>query len=222
MGSRGLVETTHPRYIDIDALGRRNWTLQQTEEYLRTLDHEEAYVFDANNKMMYGLVGGKDSVGIPKEIMDLQGVTVTHSHPTGDAGFGGTLSINVRKNPITGKNEISGDIPVFARAGWKEMRATASGRGEMNYILRKGANARAQTFSNVMKGRMNTLERNMSSTYQKTISQLRKAGNTKSLATIRTEARQKSVGILNKAYKKTAAKYGIEYITRKTPYNYNR
>ena len=208
----GIHSTSRPNFIDIDGTGRANWTLAQTEEYLRTLNHEEAYAFDKDGKMIGGVRGGATSVGIPVGWMAMDGITVTHSHPVGSAGFGGTLSIN-----MDGKKAV-GDLPVFAKTNWKEIRATARGKGEMNYILRQNPNSRTQTFVNVMKGRMNTIEKNYRATYKTTFARvLKETGSSRAAA---RAARQRATGLLARQYKKTASKYGVEYITRKTPHEF--
>ena len=210
MGSRGMYESDSSKLKMIEP---KDWTLAQTEEYLRGLDHEEAYAFDKDGKMIGGVEGGKTSVGIPKEWMQMEGITVTHSHPTGADGFGGTLSINRHKD-----GSVSGDLPLFAKTKWKEMRATASGQGEMNYIFRQNDNSRTQALVNVMKGRMNTLQKNMRNVHKTIYEQELAKGRSKAAAL--KAARQRSVGILDRQYKKTASKYGVDYITRKTPHKF--
>ncbi len=194
----------HPKPIDISQMG--NMTLQQAEERIRNLGHEEMFIFDESGKVIAGYKGGKASVAFPASELNRQGVTVTHGHPKGAENFGGTLSPK--------------DVGNMLRSNWSEHRASASGQGEMNYIMRRTARADSQGLMNQMLKDANGLESRVNAEYSRARKAARAAGKTPLQA--EHEARQRAVGMLNRYYKNTMPKYGFDYVTRKTPYSYQR
>lgn len=192
--------------VPIDINEFQGQTLEQIERRLRNLEHEELFVFDKDGKIIEAYRGNKNSVCFRGEVIDYQDATVTHGHPKAAANFGGTFSFADMKNMLKSK--------------WAEHRATASGQGEMNYILRKTGNANPQGFYNQINRDYTRLKETMSDTWDISYHGAVKEGKSTKIA--RHEARQKTVGVLNKYYKETAPKFGYEYITRKTEYEYNR
>ena len=133
-------------------------------------------------------------------------VFVTHGHPKGAADFGGTFSFADVKNMLESK--------------WAEHRATASGQGEMNYIMRKGQGAKPKAFYNQINRDYKQIERYLSDRYTKAYDDALKDGKSKQSAI--HMARQMAVGYLNDYWRRTAPKFGYEFITRKKDYTYNR
>lgn len=198
-GSTGSVKA-----IDISKMG--NISLQDIENIIRNKNHEELYVFDKNNNLIAGYKGNSSSVAFPSNLLNQSGVTVTHGHPKGMAEFGGTFSFKDVNNMLNSK--------------WAEHRVTASGQGEMNYIMR----ATAKADSNGLRTRINRdytkLISNISKTYRDSYKQAVSSGKSRSQAM--HIARQSAVGTLNRYYKDVMPKYGYEYITRKESYRYGR
>ena len=191
--------------IPIDTSKIKDKSLQGIENRIRKLQHEEAFVFDANDNLVAGVSGGSSSVGIPKNWESMDGATVTHGHPTGNYGYGGALS--------------PADADLMASTKWKEVRAAANGQGEYNYIMRRtsksdNAGLKAQIAKDTPK-----LEQDIQSTFLKTFNNAIKAGKSKQSAS--HEAAQKATGIVDAYWKKTMPKFGFEYITPKKEYSYN-
>jgi hypothetical protein len=185
------------------------WTLERVEQRLRNLKHEELFVLDENDKIIAAYKGNRTSVAFPAELLDQKGLTVTHGHPKNGAeaaDFGGTFSF--------------ADMGNMLKSQWAEHRATASGQGEMNYILRKGKNAKPKQFYNQINRDYTRLNKEISDAYKAEYKKAKDSGVSTKQAQHR--ARQVSVGILNAYYKQTASKYGYEYITKKKEYKYNR
>lgn len=182
-------------------------SLQQIEERIRNLNHEELFVLDKDGKVVAAFKGNKDSVASPLDILTkYPNATVTHGHPKSAADFGGTFSLN--------------DVYNMTNSNWKEHRATASGKGEMNYIMRRTS----KSDSAGLRSKIQNDEQKILNTFVKTYSKGYNEADRKGLTgTARNRyARQKGVGTLNAYYKKTFEQYGFEYITRKTEYKYNR
>lgn len=182
------------------------YTLEQVENRLRNLKHEELFVFDENGKIIAAYKGNASSVEFPSSIQNVKGATVTHGHPKGAAEFGGTFSYADMKNMLDSQ--------------WKEHRATAAGQGEMNYILRKGKNANAKGFYNRLDADYPKMKASISKKYSDVYAREKKKGT--SVKQAEHIARQEAVGTLNAYYKKTASEYGYEYVNRKKKYKYNR
>lgn len=176
------------------------------EARIRNLKHEEMFVFDKDDKLIAAYKGGPTSVSFPSTLLQQEGITVTHGHPKSMANFGGTFSFADMKNMLNSK--------------WAEHRATASGQGEMNYILRKTSSSNAKGFYNQINRDYQRLVKEYTAKYISVRKTALANGATKAAAEHR--ARQEAVGTLNAYYKQTASKYGYSYVTRKTEYQYNR
>lgn len=181
-------------------------TLEDAERRIRNLKHEELFVFDKDGKLVEAYKGNSHSVSFPMSVLDYKGATVTHGHPKGAADFGGTFSFADVKNMLESK--------------WAEHRATASGQGEMNYIMRKGQGAKPKAFYNQINRDYKQIERYLSDRYTKAYDDALKDGKSKQSAM--HAARQMAVGYLNDYWRRTAPKFGYEFITRKKDYTYNR
>ena len=100
-------------------------TLEQIEGRIRNLKHEELFALDEKGKIVAAYKGDPHSVSFPADLTKVKGLTVTHGHPKSAKEFGGTFSFADMRNMLESK--------------WSEHRATASGQGEMNYILKRRA-----------------------------------------------------------------------------------
>lgn len=190
----------------MDVAKYQGWTLEQIERYLRGLGHEELFALDKDGNVIAAYKGGKTSVSFPVDLLQVDGATVTHGHPKSAEDFGGTFSFADMKNMLT--------------SSWAEHRATASGQGEMNYILRATSRANSKGFYNQINKDYTSIKSQMSDKYDSAYKSAIKSGASKQQALHR--ARQEAVGVLNRYYKDTASKFGYEYITRKEDYTYNR
>lgn len=189
--------------IDIDKF--KGWTLSQVEARLRTLDHEELFVFDKKGRIVAAFRGGKHSVPIPPGLKDIKNVVVTHGHPTVNVGgYGGTLSF--------------ADMGVMLNSKWAGFRATASGKGELNYIMRRGRKADPKAFLDQIDADKRALSTKATKTYNAAYKEALANGKSQKAAIF--IARQKQVGLFHAYYKENAAKYGFEYVARKDPYEY--
>lgn len=194
----GSVEVITDKY--------KNLTLEQTEKRLRNLTHEELVIFDKDGKVAAAYKGDRTSVSFDDKWINEKGAIVTHGHPKGTEEFGGTFSFADMKNMLN--------------SNWAEHRATASGQGEMNYIIRRTAKSNAKGFYSDINRNYDRLNNRMVRTRNSTFKRLRDEGASLSEAT--HAARQAMTGVLNSYYKKTAEKYGFEYINRKKDYKYGR
>ncbi len=183
-----------------------NYTLEQIERRIRNLRHEELFVINQDGKIEAAYKGNSSSVAFPDSLLKQKNVTVTHGHPKTRAEFGGTFSF--------------ADMANLLKSEWVEHRATASGQGEMNYIMRKTEKADAEGFYQQMNSDYVRLNSEMDEMWDNSFLEARKSGSTKKNAI--HIARQRAVGVLNKYYKEMATKYGYEYITRKEEYHYGR
>lgn len=190
--------------LDYKKLGLKS--LEDVEKRIRNIDHEELFVFDKDDKIIDAYKGDKDSVAFPTALLSETDATVTHGHPKGTAEFGGTFSF--------------ADINNMLDSQWKEHRATASGQGEMNYIMRRTANADSAGLRKRINQDIKKLENNLVNTYKQ--SYLSAIASNKSNEQALHIARQKAVGELNAYYKEVMPQYGFEYIVRKKNYKYNR
>lgn len=220
MGSRGESSASKKRMIDrlqgrggqqvpqpMDVKKFAGMSLQQIEERIRNLNHEELFVLDKDGKVVEEYKGEKDSVAFPSDILyKYPNATVTHGHPKSLEDFGGTLSLN--------------DVYNMLDSNWKEHRATASGKGEMNYIMRRTSKSDSIGLKNKISNEEQDIINKFAKKYSDGYNEANKQG-LKGKAKKRY-ARQKAVGVLNAYYKETFEKYGFEYITRKTEYKYNR
>ena len=219
MGGRGMSSPTQKdidrirgekgqkRPVPMDVSKFSGMTLQEVEERIRNLSHEELFVLDKNDNIVEAYRGNKDSVAFPTDVLiKYPDATVTHGHPKGTSDFGGTFSF--------------ADVYNMLDSNWKEHRATASGSGEMNYIMRRTSKANSAGLKSRMQKDEKKLIESFTKNYKNGYNEATKKGLT-GIARNRY-ARQKGVGTLNAYYKKTFEQYGFEYITRKTEYQYNR
>ncbi len=189
--------------IDIEQY--KGFSLEQIERRIRTLEHEELFALDRNGELIAAFKGGKDSVSFPADLLNVQDAIVTHGHPKGLEEFGGTFSF--------------ADIDNMLKSNWKEHRATASGQGEMNYIMRRTEKADTQGLRDRINKDYTLLKKAFKDTYKTEFKKALESGTEKHAKHV---ARQMAVGILNAYYKNTFEQYGYEYIVRKKDYKYNR
>lgn len=175
-------------------------TLQQIEDRIRGLGHEELFVIDKDGTILAAYKGNSDSVAFKHSELFRDGATVTHGHPKGAEGYGATFSPQ--------------DVLNMAASNWAEHRAAASGKSELNYIIRRNASntnkKSAALYSQVRK--------DMANLNAEMVKEARKAGGNLSAAS----RRQIYTGVLDRYWSKTLPQYGFDYITRKEGYNYNR
>lgn len=190
--------------VDISKI--KDKSLQGIENKIRQLKHEEAYIFDKNDKLVAGASGGNSSVGIPNNWGNLDGATVTHGHPVGKYNFGGTLSM--------------ADANLMANTKWGEMRAAASGKGEYNYIMKRTSKSDNSGLKNRIAKDSKNMEKNIADTYKKSYNKAIASGKSESKA--RHESAQKAVGLMQSYWRKTLPQYGFVFVTPKKEYNYGR
>lgn len=178
-------------------------TLDQTENLIRNKKREVLVVFNENGEAIKAYQGDAKSVAFPvAEAQKWKGCTVTHCHPKGIEGFGGTFSFADMRNAT-----------IFE---FGSHRACAAGQGEKNYILRTTNKARPMEFNRRiaadipwLRERMHEEVRNVKKAYHD------KTGDFKNYAHALHVARQRSVGFLNRYYRQTAEEYGYVYRTQK-------
>lgn len=211
MGGRGSWSETRKR-TTISTGGRRGrlnpmdidqfqgMTLQQIEDRIRGLKHEELFAVGADGSIVAAFKGNRNSVAFPHDLLLQPGITVTHGHPIGSEGYGGTFSF--------------ADVKNMAASNWAEHRAAASGTGEMNYIIRRNAK---------------TTEQNSRDLYARIVRdepairrQIKEAANRAGSNLSAARKRQIYTGILDRYYSEVLPQYNFEYVTRNKPYRYNR
>lgn len=187
-----------PKPMDVAQF--QGMSLQQIEDRIRGLDHEELFAIDKDGRVIQAYKGNSDSVAFYASLLSEPGITVTHGHPKGAEGYGGTFSIK--------------DIKNMASSDWAEHRASASGKGEMNYIARRTSKTTEKNsrdlFNQVTK---DTPELNRR--YNEAAAKVKG-----SLSASRR--RQIYTGILDRYWAETLPKFNFEYVTRSRPYKYNR
>lgn len=213
MGGRGSYSNTRKRSTIKTSSGRTGqrkpnpmnlsqfsgMTLQDIENRIRNLDHEELFVVDKNGDLVGAYKGLSDSVAFYASELTRDGATVTHGHPKGAEGYGATFSV--------------ADVLNMAASDWAEHRVAASGQGEMNYIIRRTSKTTQQNSKdlyNKIKKDQTKLESQMSAA----------ANKVKGLSD--TAKRQIYTGLLDRYYSTILPRYNFEYIKRKEPYKYNR
>lgn len=202
LDERGGQRVPHP--MDVSRFD--GWTLEQIESRIRNLAHEELFVLDESGAIVSAYRGNRSSVAFYAQEFNVEGATVTHGHPKGMQDFGGTLSFK--------------DVNNMAQSRWAEHRATASGQGEMNYIMRRTASSDASGLRAQIASDKPAIRANMKTTYDKAYNEARASGGSIGHAT--HVARQASVGVLNRYWKDTLPQFGYQYVTRKDPYHYGR
>lgn len=187
-----------PHPMDVSQF--QGMTLQEIEDRIRGLNHEELFVVGPDGKVVAAFRGNGNSVAFTRDELLRAGATVTHGHPKGGEGYGGTFSPQ--------------DVLNMASSNWTEHRAAASGRGELNYIIRRNSSNTPKKSEALYK----QLSRDMPSLDAEIRRQAKDAGKNLSAA----RRRQIYTGVLDAYYKKTLPKYGFDYVTRNKGYNYNR
>lgn len=215
MGGRGSYSATRRGSGDVrtssGGTGQRNahpmdvsdfegMTLQQIEDRIRKLGHEELFVLDADGTVLAAYKGNSNSVAFSRSELFRDGATVTHGHPKGAEGYGATFSPQ--------------DVLNMAASNWAEHRAAASGKNELNYIIRRNASNTEKKSSDLyarVKKDMPSLE-----------AEMRRQAQSASKKLSATGRRQIYTGVLDRYYSEVLPEYGFDYITRKKGYNYNR
>ena len=215
MGGRGSYSATRRGSGDVrtssGGTGQRNahpmdvsdfegMTLQQIEDRIRILGHEELFVLDADGSVLAAYKGNRNSVAFSRSELFRDGATVTHGHPKGAEGYGATFSPQ--------------DVLNMAASNWAEHRAAASGKNELNYIIRRNASNTEKKSSDLyarVKKDMPSLEAEMRRQAQSAGKKLSATGR-----------RQIYTGVLDRYYSEVLPEYGFDYITRKKGYNYHR
>lgn len=215
MGGRGSYSATRRGSGDVrtssGGTGQRNahpmdvsdfegMTLQQIEDRIRKLGHEELFVLDADGTVLAAYKGNRNSVAFSRSELFRDGATVTHGHPKGAEGYGATFSPQ--------------DVLNMAASNWAEHRAAASGKNELNYIIRRNASNTEKKSSDLyarVKKDMPSLEAEMRRQAQSAGKKLSATGR-----------RQIYTGVLDRYYSEVLPEYGFDYITRKKGYNYHR
>lgn len=185
--------------INVDIFGN----LYETEDMIRSLKHEVLVVFDGEGKAVKAYRGDATSVAFPvSEAETWKGYTVTHCHPKGAEGFGGTFSYADMRNATVYQ--------------FGSHRAVASGQGERNYILKPQQNADYMGLNRRIAKDIPHLDKEMKAAV-KEIRQQFETGNSeyKSKKHAVHIARQKAVGVLNAYYRAVAKQYGFVYRTQK-------
>lgn len=176
-------------------------TLYQAEEMIRKRKREVLVVFDKEGNPVKAYQGDATSVAFPvSEAETWKGYTITHNHPKGTEGFGGTFSFEDMRNATVYE--------------FGSHRAVAAGQGEKNYILIAGKNAKPMAFNRRIASDIPKLREVMRREAEK-IRERYKAGEYKNYGHAIHVARQKAVGVLNSYYRETAEKYGYIYRTQK-------
>ena len=192
--------------VPIDLKNIKDKTLEGVENRIRKLSHEEAFIFDKDDKLVAGVSGGNGSVGMPYSWGSMDGATVTHGHPVGKNDFGGTLSM--------------ADANIMASTNWKEMRAAANGQGEYNYIMRRTSKSDNNGLKKQIAKDSSKLGNDIKDTYIKTYNKALSAG--KSQTNAGHEAVQKATGVMQNYWRKTLPQYGFDFVTPKKEYHYGR
>ena len=214
MGGRGSFSGLLQSIDDVLGVGKKRGivkeiptdkfdTLEQSENLIRRMAREVLIVFDQNGKAVKAYQGDRTSVSFPvEEAKKWKGYTVTHNHPKGTEGFGGTFSFEDMRNAT-----------VFE---FGSHRAVAAGQGEYNYILRAGPDARPMELNRriasdipTLRERMREVSFEVRQSYRENKAKFNNYGHMLHIA------RQKSVGMLNSYYREVAEQYGYIYRTQK-------
>ncbi len=185
--------------IDLGQFG----SLTETENTIRSRKKEVLVVFDKSGRAIKAYQGGTHSVAFPvAEAEKWKGLTVTHNHPKGWEGFGGTFSWADMSNAT-----------VFE---FGSHRAVGCGQGEKNYVLQAGKDAKPMAFNRRIASDIPWLEEKMKEEVRNVKEQYKSGSKEyKNYGHAIHVARQKSVGVLNSYYRETAEQYGYIYRTQK-------
>ena len=176
---------------------------------------EHAALYDANGEPIVGYQGDEDSVALDSRVLRVPGGTMTHNHPDDD--FGGTLSM--------------ADLNVFARSQLKRIEAVSS-QGSL-YTITAGENVDRDGLRKWIRANQKLMQRNFSNSYKSALKKATtviksgvhegkvKLTNPKTGKAIYRDpmtpeqaanyARQYSVGMFDRMYKKAFDKFGISY-----------
>lgn len=174
-------------------------TLQEIEDSSRGLTKERLFALDKNGNVIAAYQGNETSVAFKGSLLFEKGATVTHNHPNGSEGYGGTFSF--------------ADVQNMAVSSWAEHRASASGKNEYNYIIRRTS----KTTTEDSKKLYNRIAKDQPM-LEKQISEAASKAKGVSAAS----KRQIYTGILDNYYAKVLPEYNFEYIARNKTYKYNR
>ncbi len=175
--------------------------LTETENIIRRKRREVLVVFDKDGRAIKAYQGDSTSVSFPvSEAQKWQGLTVTHNHPKGWEGFGGTFSYADMRNATVYE--------------FGSHRAVGCGQGEKNYILTAGKDAKPMAFNRRIAADIPWLQTKMKEEVARVKTEY-KNGKYKNYGHAIHVARQKSVGVLNSYYRETAEQYGYIYRTQK-------
>lgn len=174
-----------------------------TEDMIRKRKREVLVVFDKNGKPIKAYQGNSTSVAFPvSEAEKWRGFTVTHNHPKGSEGFGGTFSWADMRNATVYR--------------FGSHRAVGCGQGEKNYILKAKRNAKPMQLNRriaadipILKQKMHEETAKVKKEYVEKSEKFRDYGHAIHVA------RQRSVGVLNSYYKEIAEQYGYTYRAQK-------
>lgn len=172
--------------------------LQNIEGDIRSLAHEIMIVYNRKGKPVAHFIGNEWGIDIPGSVLGKRYI-VTHNHPTGNRGFGGTFS--------------DLDLIVMAHSNWLEMRVVSDGQGEGLYILRRGPNARSEDFKKHVIRVGDYLKQKVDRKYHDVLNEEFGRGADSDRA--HHIAAQKSGGIMDRYIKRLAKRYGFEYVKRK-------
>lgn len=221
MASAGVHASNDVRRLPIEQ-GLREWEARSRREAERGVGEgkvETAAIFDNDGNPITAYLGDRHSVGFEPKMLNVEGATFTHLHP--DNNFGGTLSLQ--------------DLKVMARSKWSELRATSK-QGQL-YSIKANANANREGLRKWINSNEKLLQKNFrnsaESAYRNATTPLKSGPNkgkvklnlpngtvkyvepmTKQQA--RAYARQYSVGLFERAYRKNLSKFGFEFTKTKS------
>ena len=157
-------------------------------------------MIDENGTVVAAYRGNSNSVAFNRDELLREGVTVTHGHPKGGEGYGATFSPQ--------------DVLNMAASNWAEHRAAASGKNELNYIIRRnGSNSDAKS---------RALYKRMAADAPELQSEMNRLASASGKNLSPAARRQIYTGVLDRYYSSTLPQFGFDYIVRKKQYNYGR
>lgn len=202
----------------------REWEVRTQREARQGVGQgevETGALFDRNGRPIDAYLGTRHSVAIDPtkvNVPETEGATFTHLHP--DSGFGGSLSLT--------------DLKTFSRTNWGELRATTK-QGQL-YSIKAGQNADREGLRKWVNSNQRILNRNFRNSYYSSLKRattvlksgphkgqvklISPTGKVTYRAPMNAEqadryARQYSVGMFERTYKKNLAKYGFTYTSTK-------
>lgn len=173
--------------------------MNQLENRLKTLDHEEAFIFDKNGKLVSAYTGGESEVSIPAWEFLRKDATITHGHPVDKNNYGGTLS--------------PADVMNIADSSIGQMRAVAQGQGEYKYIVRRTSKADGKGLKSKINRDLGWLEKTAKEEAKNTKRRVYKKTGSKASASHAAEQAYK--GVYDWYWKDTLPQFGFDYVKRK-------